>query len=113
MLVESDYQVVAVVTQPDKPKGRKRQLTPSPVKEFALERDLPVIQPKKIRTDYEEILQYEPDLIVTAAYGQILPKELLVYHLLDVLMSMLPCFLSYVEAHRFTTPSCKARRRQA
>lgn len=39
MLVESDYQVVAVVTQPDKPKGRKRQLTPSPVKEFALERD--------------------------------------------------------------------------
>ena len=67
MLVESDYQVVAVVTQPDKPKGRKRQLTPSPVKEFALERDLPVIQPKKIRTDYEEILQYEPDLIVTAA----------------------------------------------
>ena len=77
MMVESEHQVVAVVTQPDKPKGRKRQLTPSPVKEFALERDLPVIQPKKIRTDYEEILQYEPDLIVTAAYGQILPKELL------------------------------------
>ncbi|MFC0014286.1 MULTISPECIES: methionyl-tRNA formyltransferase [Allobacillus] len=77
MLIDSDYDVVAVVTQPDKPRGRKRQMTPSPVKAFALEHSVPVIQPVKIRTDFEEILQYEPDLIVTAAYGQILPKELL------------------------------------
>ncbi|MBR7552826.1 methionyl-tRNA formyltransferase [Allobacillus sp. GCM10007491] len=77
MLIESDYEVVAVVTQPDKPRGRKRQMTPSPVKAFALEHGVPVIQPVKIRTDFEEILQYKPDLIVTAAYGQILPKALL------------------------------------
>ncbi|WP_277673386.1 methionyl-tRNA formyltransferase [Piscibacillus halophilus] len=76
-LVKSEYEVVAVVTQPDRPKGRKRKLTPSPVKERALEYQLPVLQPEKIRHDYEDILAYEPDLIVTAAYGQILPKAIL------------------------------------
>ncbi len=76
-LLESDEEVVAVVTQPDKPKGRKKKLTPSPVKQFALEHDLPVVQPKKIRHEYESVLAYEPDLIVTAAYGQIIPKEML------------------------------------
>ncbi|WP_175614796.1 methionyl-tRNA formyltransferase [Piscibacillus halophilus] len=76
-LVKYEYEVVAVVTQPDRPKGRKRKLTPSPVKERALEYQLPVLQPEKIRHDYEDILAYEPDLIVTAAYGQILPKAIL------------------------------------
>src|SRR5690625_5289534 len=76
-LVQSEYDIVAVVTQPDKPVGRKRILTPSPVKSFAEENGIPVLQPKKIRNEYEQVLDYKPDLIVTAAYGQILPEAIL------------------------------------
>ncbi|WP_017186424.1 methionyl-tRNA formyltransferase [Alkalibacillus haloalkaliphilus] len=76
-IIEQGYDVAAVVTQPDRPKGRKKVLTPSPVKECALKHELPVLQPEKIRHDYRNILDYKPDLIVTAAYGQILPKEIL------------------------------------
>ena len=78
-LIDSPYEVVLVVTQPDRPKGRKKELTPPPVKVEALKHEIPVFQPEKIRDEYEEILKYEADLIVTAAYGQILPKELLDY----------------------------------
>lgn len=76
-LIRDGYEIVAVVTQPDKPVGRKKVITPPPVKQEALRHEIPVLQPKKVRTEYEEILKYEPDLIVTAAYGQILPGELL------------------------------------
>ncbi|TFB23260.1 methionyl-tRNA formyltransferase [Filobacillus milosensis] len=76
-LIDSEYEVVAAVTQPDRPKGRKKVLTPPPVKEKALEYNIPVHQPEKIRNNYEDILAYNPDLIVTAAYGQILPKGIL------------------------------------
>lgn len=77
-LAKSDaYEVVLTVTQPDRPKGRKRTLTPPPVKVQAEKFQIPVFQPEKIADDYSEILKYEPDLIVTAAYGQILPKALL------------------------------------
>lgn len=71
--------VVCVVTQPDKPQGRKKILTPSPVKTAALEHDLPVLQPVRMRNPeaVAELASYEPDLIVTAAYGQILPKVVL------------------------------------
>jgi len=69
--------VKLVVTQPDAYVGRKKVLTYSPVKNKALENNIPVFQPVKIRTDYEEIKKYEPDLIVTCAYGQIVPKEVL------------------------------------
>ena len=79
MLHEEGYDVAAVVTQPDRPVGRKKVLTPPPVKEEALELGIPVIQPEKLRGSQElqEILALKPDLIVTAAFGQILPKELL------------------------------------
>jgi methionyl-tRNA formyltransferase len=79
MLVEEGYEVAAVVTQPDRPKGRKRELTPSPVKVFALARGLPVLQPEKMRAAeaVEAVASYRPDLIVTAAYGQILPRAVL------------------------------------
>ena len=70
-------EVVLVVTQPDKYVGRKKVLTYSPVKECAIKHDIPVFQPVKIREDYEEIKQYQPDLIVTCAYGQIVPKNVL------------------------------------
>ena len=66
-----------MVTQPDKKKGRKQQLVYSEVKEVALEYDIPVFQPVKIKSDYQTILDFVPDLIVTCAYGQIVPKEVL------------------------------------
>ncbi|MBE6154936.1 MAG: methionyl-tRNA formyltransferase [Firmicutes bacterium] len=69
--------VIMVVTQPDRYVGRKKELTYSPIKNKALENNIPVFQPDKIRTDYEEIKKYNPDLIVTCAYGQIVPKEVL------------------------------------
>ncbi|WP_096182243.1 methionyl-tRNA formyltransferase [Effusibacillus lacus] len=78
-LVEAGYNIVCVVTQPDRPKGRGKQLTPPPVKVAAHDLGLPVYQPEKVRTedslDYLENLR--PDLLVTAAYGQILPSRLL------------------------------------
>lgn len=78
-LINEGYDVVAVVTQPDRPVGRKRILTPPPVKVEAVLHDIPVYQPEKIRLpeETEKILALEPDLIVTAAYGQILPAAIL------------------------------------
>lgn len=78
-IIEDGYEVVAVVTQPDRPVGRKRVLTPPPVKVEALKHNIPVLQPNKIREkeEIEKVLSYKPDLIVTAAFGQILPNELL------------------------------------
>ncbi|MBY7143685.1 methionyl-tRNA formyltransferase [Virgibacillus sp. NKC19-3] len=76
-LVKSEYDVVLVVSQPDRPKGRKRVITPSPVKTEAEKHHIPVFQPEKLKDNYEEILTYEPDVIITAAYGQILPNALL------------------------------------
>jgi len=71
--------VVAVVTQPDRPKGRGRKLTPPPVKELALQEGLTVLQPTKIRTDefLNGLREFSPDLIVVTAYGRILPGPLL------------------------------------
>ncbi|UQZ36338.1 methionyl-tRNA formyltransferase [Paenibacillus sp. PK3_47] len=79
MLVEEGYEVVAVITQPDRPQGRKKTLVPTPVKEAALALGLPVLQPERLRRPeaVAELAAYEPDLIVTAAYGQILPKSVL------------------------------------
>jgi len=79
MLVEEGYKVKAVVTQPDRPVGRKKVLTAPPVKEEAIQLGLPVIQPNKLKgsDELEQIIALKPDLIVTAAFGQILPKELL------------------------------------
>lgn len=79
MLHEENYNILAVVTQPDRPVGRKKVLTPPPVKEEALALGLPIIQPEKLKgsKELEEIIALGADLIVTAAFGQILPKELL------------------------------------
>ena len=78
-LTEAGYAVAAVVTQPDKPKGRGKTLLPTPVKEEAVMHDIPVYQPEKVRNNPEflEILkEINPDIIVVAAYGQIIPKEI-------------------------------------
>ena len=79
MLVEEGYHVVSVVTQPDRPVGRKKVLTPTPVKEEALRLGLPVFQPEKLKNPeaMQQVLDLQPDLIVTAAFGQILPSEIL------------------------------------
>lgn len=78
-LLDAGYRVVAVVTQPDRPIGRKRELAPTPVKVEAMKHGIPVLQPERIRhlEAISEIAQYNPDLIVTAAYGQIVPKAIL------------------------------------
>lgn len=94
-LLREGYNVVGVVTQPDRPQGRKRILTPTPVKEAALKHGLPVLQPQRMRAPeaIEELAALQPDLIVTAAYGQILPKavlELPKYGCLNVHGSLLP-----------------------
>ncbi len=92
-LLQTDYEIVLVVTQPDRPKGRKKVLTPPPVKVAAEEAGLPVYQPEKLKTDYQYILDFEPDLIITAAYGQLLPSELLKgprYGCINVHASLLP-----------------------
>ena len=78
-LVEEGYDVIRVVTQPDRPVGRKKVLTPPPVKEAALAHGIKVLQPEKISGSEEmaELMELEADLIVTAAFGQFLPEKLL------------------------------------
>ncbi|GAA0445602.1 methionyl-tRNA formyltransferase [Lentibacillus halophilus] len=76
-LIESGQEIALVVTQPDRPKGRKKVMTPPPVKTEAEKHGVPVMQPEHVKNDAVRILAYEPDLIITAAYGQILPSELL------------------------------------
>ena len=78
-LYKAGFHIVAVVSQPDKEFGRKRILKPSEVKEKALELGIPVLTPNKIKDEYEEVLAYEPDLIITAAYGQFIPSVILNY----------------------------------
>jgi methionyl-tRNA formyltransferase len=79
MLLDRGDNVVAVVTQPDRPKGRGQQLQQPPVKELAVRHGIPVMQPLKVRVPeaVEEIRGFAPDLIVVVAFGQILPKSLL------------------------------------
>lgn len=78
-LIENGYNISCVVTQPDRPKGRKRILTPPPVKVVALKNDLRVMQPEKVKNPefFKALASFKPDLIVVVAFGQILPKEIL------------------------------------
>jgi len=104
-LLEKGYQVVGVVTQPDRPKGRKRVLTPPPVKVAALEAGIPVMQPERIRHPdaIAELARWEPDLIITAAFGQILPKAVLDMPRLgciNVHASLLPRYRGGAPIHR-------------
>src|SRR5580658_7983477 len=90
-----EFSVAAVVTQPDKPKGRDLKLTPSPVKVLAEKLNLPVLQPLKARDPQfiEQLRQLKPDLMVVVAYGQILPPALLdvpPHGCLNVHTSLLP-----------------------
>ena len=75
----AEHDVIAVVTQPDRPVGRKKILTPPPVKNVAVEHEIPVYQPEKLNnsSELEELLSLDADIIVTAAFGQLLPESLL------------------------------------
>lgn len=79
LIQANDYEVLAVVTQPDRPVGRKRILTPSPVKEVALKHGIEVLQPQKLSgsEEMQRVISLAPDLIVTAAFGQFLPTKLI------------------------------------
>lgn len=78
MLIENTN-VVLVVTQPDKEKGRGKELSESPVKKIAKENNIEVYQPIKIRNEFEKVINTPADIIITCAYGQIIPKEILNY----------------------------------
>ena len=94
-LVEAGHEIVLAVTQPDKPKGRGKEMQFTPVKECALAHNIPVYQPKKIREPecIEELKKYQADVCVVVAFGQILPKEILEmtpYGCINVHASLLP-----------------------
>lgn len=103
-LLAHGYDVLAVVTQPDRPVGRKKILTPPPVKTAALKHDLLVLQPEKISGSPEmaEILALAPDLLITAAFGQFLPEKLLqapTYGAINVHASLLPKYRGGAPVH--------------
>lgn len=94
-LKKAGHEIVLVVTQPDKPKGRGNKMQFSDVKVWALENDIPVYQPKRIRKEecIEELKKYDADIAVVAAFGQILPEEILnmpKYGCINVHASLLP-----------------------
>lgn len=94
-LIDAGHEITAVVTQPDKPKGRSSELIPSPVKVCACRHQIPVMQPKRIKTPeaVAELKQYEADVYVVAAFGQILSREILdipPYGSLNIHASLLP-----------------------
>lgn len=94
-LCRTEYEIIACVTQPDKPTGRHMTLTPSPAKIFAESKNIPVYQPASLRTAefYDWAVSLRPDLIITAAYGKILPQSILsipVRGCINVHASLLP-----------------------
>ena len=98
-----NYDVKAVVTQTDKPLGRSGKVAFSPVKKLALENDILVLQPEKIKESYQDIIDLEPNIIITCAYGQIIPSELLdypEYGCINVHASLLPKLRGGAPIHR-------------
>ena len=94
-LIEAGHEVVLAVTQPDKPKGRGKEMQFTPVKECALKYNIPVFQPRRVREVecIEELRKYNADIMVVVAFGQILPKEILEmtpYGCINVHASLLP-----------------------
>ena len=98
-----NYKIKAVVTQPDKKSGRNGEVKMSPIKKLALDNVLLVIQPENMKEEYNQVIDLEPDLIITCAYGQILPKEIIEYPKLGVVnihASLLPKLRGAAPIHR-------------
>ncbi|GGC91541.1 methionyl-tRNA formyltransferase [Enterococcus wangshanyuanii] len=103
-LIENGYEILAVVTQPDRPVGRKKIITPTPVKEAAVKHGLLVLQPEKISgsAEMDKIIELAPDLIVTAAFGQFLPEKILQapkFGAINVHASLLPKYRGGAPVH--------------
>ena len=112
-LIEAGHEVVAVVTQPDKPKGRGKEMQMTPVKACAVEHNIEVFQPVKIKTpEAVEVLKgYGADLFVVAAFGQILSKEILdmpKYGCVNIHASLLPKYSGFSECTGFLSSSIKS-----
>ena len=103
-LLDSDnYEVVGVVSQPDKKVGRHQILTPSPISKVAIDNNIKLLRIEKIRTNYQEVLDLNPDIIITCAYGQIIPKEILdypKYGCINVHASLLPKYRGGAPIHK-------------
>ena len=98
-----NYNVKAVVTQPDKPVGRHGEISMSPIKKLALDNTILVLQPKNLKEEWQDVMSLHPDMIVTCAYGQIVPRELLVYPkygCINVHASLLPKLRGGAPIHR-------------
>jgi len=103
-LLKSPHDLAAVVTQPDRPKGRGKKLTPTPVKEIALKKGIPILQPEKVNSPefIKLIKEAKPDLIVVVAFGQILKPELLdipFFGCINVHASLLPQYRGAAPIH--------------
>ncbi|MBQ6222423.1 MAG: methionyl-tRNA formyltransferase [Solobacterium sp.] len=101
-LIEEKYNVVLVVSQPDKPVGRHHQVVSTPVHELADKYGIPVLQPERLKEEAEKILEYAPDLIVTCAYGQFVPEVILnypEYGCLNIHPSLLPKYRGGAPVH--------------
>ena len=101
-LIEN-YNVIGVVTQPDKEVGRGKEVEFSPIKKVALDNNIKVLQPEKIRNEFDCVLELNPDIIITCAYGQIIPKEILdypKYGCINVHASLLPKYRGGAPIHR-------------
>lgn len=98
-----NYNVRAVVTQPDKPVGRNGEVRMTPVKKLALDNTILVLQPHNLKEEWEQVAELHPDIIITCAYGQIVPRELLVYPkygCINVHASLLPKLRGGAPIHR-------------
>lgn len=101
-LYDNNYKIVGCVSQMDKPVGRKQILTSPPLKMMAESYNIPVLQPQSIRSEYEAILALKPDLIITCAYGQLIPKAILEYPkfgCINVHASLLPKYRGGAPIH--------------
>ena len=103
IIENKEYKVVGVVSQPDKKVGRHQILTPSPISNVAMENNIKLFRIEKIRNDYQEILDLNPDVIITCAYGQIIPKQILdypKYGCINVHASLLPKYRGGAPIHK-------------
>lgn len=101
-LVQDGYSIVLVVAQPDRPSGRKKELLPTPIHAYCMTNELPYFAPERMKEHIDEILSNQPDLIVTCAYGQIVPKAILEapkYGCLNVHPSLLPKYRGGAPMH--------------
>lgn len=112
-LLDAGYNVTGVVTQPDKPRGRKKIVTPGPVSQIAQDHHIPLYQPARIRKNpeaFQKISDMKPDLVVVAAFGQIIPKEILdlpKYGCINVHASLLPAYRGASPIQHVILDGCK------